>query len=971
MARPPVSSRAARVVSLLLGVAAQAVFVTDARADGTADEADAHFRMAIADSAKGSYDSALTHFLQSNRLAPNRNVLFNIGSTYEAMTRFADAYRYYVDALAGETDAAQRTAVEKAIANMTSRVAVVDITTDPPGATLYVDRKDLGSIGRAPRSLALAPGPHRIIAELEGYETRTSEEIQLVVGKKITTALPLVRILGRLRISAEGGVAAEVRVDTEAGAPSCVAPCELSLPPGRRDVWLRAPGHQPTSRSVLVEAHKTTELSATLVPLTGTLVVQTEERDVAVFVDGKPVGFAPVVAQAVLAGTRKVRVELRGFEPLERSVTIEPNKQAELRDLFLVPLRQVTAVSRSLEDVDDAPSSVTILDRRELDAFGYPTVYDALRGVRGYALSDDRVYPSVGARGTSQPQDYSTRVLVTSDGHPMNDGFNSAAGTGMEANVDLHDVDRIEVVRGPGSLLYGTGAFSGVINLVTRPVDAPDEVHAGAGLFDNNAVHGRAGFHHNFGPGRSVWASVQAAYSPGSDAAFPDPAAPSTARIAHRVDSFSAQGTAGRAKWGALTAQWFFHRREVLATAATYGTRFNDKATSNTDARSSAEVRYEPRVGDRWKLLLRAAADHSTYASHQNYDDGSSIDEDDTVIWATAEARGAYLPLPWLKLTGGVELRANPYVKLHGTLTGAESPYLDEEHPYVVGSAYALIEGSPRPWVRFSAGLRGDVYSTVGPIGVPRGALIFKPAEGHVLKVMAGRAFRAPSIFEQFYNDGGYSIARAVDPARGLSLHPESIVTGEVEHSVRFLRDWVALAAVHGSWIEDIIGTMPDKPGSSVVREVNSEAPAVVVGGELEVRREWRNGLMLGATYGYQQARLTGSQPGDPFLANVPEHAASFKCVVPLVEELVSLGFRAALEAPRRFASDDDRRTGTAVVADATLSGAVRKLGLRYTLGVYNMADWHYQTPAPSYSPIGTAPQKGRTLLFDLLWTGN
>jgi hypothetical protein len=101
----------------------------------------------------------------------------------------------------------------------------------------------------------------------------------------------------------------------------------------------------------------------------------------------------------------------------------------------------------------------------------------------------------------------------------------------------------------------------------------------------------------------------------------------------------------------------------------------------------------------------------------------------------------------------------------------------------------------------------------------------------------------------------------------------------------------------------------------------------------------------------------------------VPEHTASFKFVVPVIEDLVSLGFRATLEAPRRISEESDERTRTAVVADAALSGAVRNLGLRYTLGVYNLADWQYTVPTASYT-TGVSPQKGRTFLFDLVWTG-
>src|SRR5690606_16195518 len=99
-----------------------------------------------------------------------------------------------------------------------------------------------------------------------------------------------------------------------------------------------------------------------------------------------------------------------------------------------------------------------------------------------------------------------------------------------------------------------------------------------------------------------------------------------------------------------------------------------------------------------------------------------------------------------------------------------------------------------------------------------------------VLKLMAGRAFRAPSIYEQFYNDGGFSQVSAVDPARGLELGPESIVSGEIEYLQRFLDNWVALGAVHASYVDGIINTVADTPGSDTIRYANGDAPAVTFG---------------------------------------------------------------------------------------------------------------------------------------------
>jgi hypothetical protein len=234
---------------------------------------------------------------------------------------------------------------------------------------------------------------------------------------------------------------------------------------------------------------------------------------------------------------------------------------------------------------------------------------------------------------------------------------------------------------------------------------------------------------------------------------------------------------------------------------------------------------------------------------------------------------------------------------------------------------------------------------------------------------MGGRAFRAPSIYEQIYNDGGQSTAPGNQPDRGIKLGPESIYSGEIEFSRRFQEDWIALAAVHASYIEGLMTTVQDTPGSNLYRYANSTVPAFVAGGDLELRRDWRRGFMMAATYGYQQTRFLDPKLPNPRLVNAPEHLASLRAVAPIVKELVSFGARFSLESPRRIRDDYSGTTGTTLIADATVSGYVRDVGVRYVVGVYNIADRRYEIPVSDTFATRTLPHNGRTFLVDALWT--
>jgi outer membrane receptor protein involved in Fe transport len=974
-----VSSRSSRCAgraraAAIAAAALLALWPAVARADGTADEADLHFRMGSADFRRGEYESALAHFMLSVRIVPNRNVVFNIALAFEQLRRFADAHRYYISALDGETDPRAVTAVREALARITPNVAVLEVVTSPPGATIYIDRKDLGSLGRAPRPLALQPGRYRVIAELDGYEPQVSESVEIVKGGGARVSLTLPRIVGAVHVGVEGAKSAAVRVDDERGAPACTAPCDLELPPGVRTLYFAAEGYQAEPRTVRVTARGRVTTSAVLVPLTGSIVVQTDERGALVTVDGKPSGFTPTVIPAVAAGRRKVRVTLRGHAPVEIEVEVLPNRQAQPDEIKLVPLREVIAVSRYKETLDDAPSSVSIISGEEIRAFGYPTIADALHGVRGFTISNDRAYASAGVRGLGQPEDYGNRLLVLADGQSLNDNIDNGSAIGNNARVDLHDVDRIEVVRGPGSLLYGTGALAGVVNLVSRPRDEQSHVHAGFGVYDDAVIHGRAGFHYNLAPDKGVWASVSAAHSKGYGVTIPGVLQPDgltrKTDTARGVDGFTTVNTAGRAWWGPVTAQWFYNRRDQTVPVGAYATTFDDPGTRLADTRMMAELRFEPRLSDKVELLVRAHGNRAV--SNERFAvAGATYLEDYTGTWFGGEARLVVTPVRWLRLTGGGEFQLHPQVTLTGRSVdpaGVSSSYLDEHDPYHFGAGYLLAEASPLPWLRLVGGARVDVYSTFGPIAIPRAAVVVKPVKGGVLKLMGGRAFRAPSIYEQVYNDGGFTQARAVDPSRGLTLGPESIWSGELEYSQRFLSDWVALVAGYAGYVQGIIGLVDDdKPG--VQRFANSPDPALLAGGDVEIRREFREGWMLSASYAYERSVLLSSSLADPRLVNAPEHMTSFRGIVPVIRDLVSLALRMTVEAPRRISADLPDTTPTALIADAAVSGSIRPFGLHYTVGVYNIADQRYPVPVSATFASRTMPQNGRTFLVDLTAT--
>src|SRR5689334_10377480 len=108
-----------------------ASFARTSLADNLADEAELLFRRGAQAYQRGEYEAALERFLASNRLVPNQNVVFNIAYTYEKLGRYAEAYRYFVDARETERDPAQLRLIDAALSALRSHIAVLRVESDP------------------------------------------------------------------------------------------------------------------------------------------------------------------------------------------------------------------------------------------------------------------------------------------------------------------------------------------------------------------------------------------------------------------------------------------------------------------------------------------------------------------------------------------------------------------------------------------------------------------------------------------------------------------------------------------------------------------------------------------------------------------------------------------------------------------------------------------------------------------------
>jgi outer membrane receptor protein involved in Fe transport len=280
----------------------------------------------------------------------------------------------------------------------------------------------------------------------------------------------------------------------------------------------------------------------------------------------------------------------------------------------------------------------------------------------------------------------------------------------------------------------------------------------------------------------------------------------------------------------------------------------------------------------------------------------------------------------------------------------------------------------PSERLHVSAGVRLDAYSTFGSSLNPRLALVARPYTDGNTKLMFGKAFRAPSIYELYYNDGGFT------QVQSPNIDPENIYSAELEHQHRFSPTVSGTAAVFGNYVKDLLLSAGDGDESDPLHYVNSDAPIATLGAEVGLRRDWRQGYMLAVSYSFQRSRfidgdavsaLLGFEKSPEFrrVANSPEHLGSVKGALPILGRALTLASRLSLESGRydRNESRSDeaqQKTEAFAIWDLVLTGREERYGFSWAAGVYNAFDWRYALPVSAEFIQRTIPQDGRTFLL-------
>ena len=429
--------------------------------------------------------------------------------------------------------------------------------------------------------------------------------------------------------------------------------------------------------------------------------------------------------------------------------------QAETPSLVDTIFQDVSVASRKSERVTDAPGVVSVLTAEDLHRLPFETLADVLQTVPGLNLTESFYgITSLSFRGV-QEEHYNTRSLLLLNGVPMRD---ATVGGGWLEAVPVNAVERIEIIRGPGSVLYGDGAFAGVINIVTKepPRGLRGEAWGQGGSRRSREGRVLAGAGSD---DAGVWAAATNRYSDGYRAIARDEKGLTGQVGAYPGDPKANQNNFEnefiQAAKGPFRLEAFhFHQDKdkfgVLPELDTTGAAINEAggaALRGQGRLGSFDLSGDVHGGSNrsrgdmnfYQLGVLGFNGHTTYSgwngggelnARWNADRGSllagvSADRLETDPYIFTDARfGTMTPF-------------SPFVKSHSTS--------DE-------SVYAQADAEALPRVRVVAGLRGNHNAQYGNAWVPRTAVVWKTTDDLTVKALYGSAYRNPTFFEKYVN---------------------------------------------------------------------------------------------------------------------------------------------------------------------------------------------------------------------------
>jgi iron complex outermembrane receptor protein len=614
-----------------------------------------------------------------------------------------------------------------------------------------------------------------------------------------------------------------------------------------------------------------------------------------------------------------------GTAPVEKLANLD------LEQLMQMPVESVSGVSKYDQSIRQAPASVTVLTAADIRNYGWRTLADALRSAPGFHIRNDRFYEYTGNRGFTRSFDYNSRTLVLVDGHRINDAIYQQGAVGTEFLLDPDLIDRIEIIRGPGSSVYGSNAFYGAINIIPKKGRELAGGQAAVSVDSAPGAKGRVSVGNRTPGGVEYLVSATASDSRGeTNFALPQcwrDATGSSAQKSTDNDGTAQRQAYARVSWRGLESEAAYGKREKDVLPTVYTTQLDPKASA-IDERGYWLLRATGQPLPDATLTAKTGVDYYHYDGHflnrvepdttnttsahfdQHHSTATALSLNNEVRWHQSFVEGHSLLL-------GIELQNNLKQETDNTnLThpADSSPSTRASTSNI--SPFAQVDYQLLKPLRLSLGARYDNYSTGESAVTPRTGLIWDATRSTTFKLLYGEAFRVPNLEERNPTEPN----KVANP----NLGPEKNQSWELSCDQRFSSVWAADARLYYTESTDLI------------LDYANTSNFTTQGGELGTSARFDSGLHLRASATLQQTQdeATSRDVGD-----APQLLGKLNATAPVYDNWLRASTELQYVGERYDFSDPRSKMNDYLVVNCTLRAAPLWQRWEVSLSVYNVAN--------------------------------
>jgi vitamin B12 transporter len=521
-------------------------------------------------------------------------------------------------------------------------------------------------------------------------------------------------------------------------------------------------------------------------------------------------------------------------------VLARPSLAQEVQDTTRLQELVVTA-TRVPTPADAVVSSVTTISGDDIRARGIHFVQDALREVPGATVVQVGSYGGVSSLFLRGGESDYVKVLV--DGVPVN----QSGGGYNWANLTTDNIDRIEILRGPGSVIYGSDAVSGVVQIFTRRGQGNASIEAGAEGGTFGTIIGHAGV---------LGGGARLSYSADASRISTDGIYPFNNDYGNTVLSGSVRGIPGPRSDVTVSARFADNRYHFPTD---FSGMLADSNQSNAEEALSMTLDVGQRLGERYEIRLTGGANR-TDGEFDDFSDspgdtvgfGFASHRDSRATRGNLDARLTGFLTPTLTVTAGsqiereTERQSGRTTSNFGGITTTPDVPFDQDRTTLGYYAQGVLD--LRSGLALNANARVDENSAFGTFFTYRAGASYRLPSRTRIRASLGRAFKAPTFCEQFCN--------APFVVGDSTLRPERSISWEIGIEQDLSTGIVSLWA---TYFDQQFRDMVLYDGAAVTGEPNyfNGAAAQARGLEAGLSTALGGGVRASASYTYLRTEAT------------------------------------------------------------------------------------------------------------------